>query len=375
MTLNKTAALLGTCALFVAVVFQPLQAQAQQAPAASGLVVLESTQSFENTWSSLIAALDANPNIRTIAQVDHGAAAASAGLSLANNRVVFFGNPALGTPVMQASRTAGIDLPQKMQVFEDGGRVFVAYNSPSYLATRHQTGDVATLGTIGGALNGLARAATNTQGDPVTPPQGSAANAGGLTTTTSGNDFETTWSELMAAIEGSPASVAFTVDHGANSDGALAPTRLVVFGNPAIGTPIMASSATAGIDLPLKMLVYEDGDGVTHVVSTTPAFVQSRHGVGDVPTIAGATNAIANFTAAATTAVNPPADAGSTEDEAGDEEAADDESADADEATEEDEVLGVSELAITGNDSAVAFLALAMIAVGGVFVVSTRRVR
>jgi len=260
------------------------------------MIVIESTQSFEQTWTSLTSALEANPNIRTIAQVDHAAAASGAGLSIQNNRVVFFGNPALGTPLMQSSRTAGIDLPQKIQVYEVGQQVYVAYNSIEYLSSRHGTGDVATLATIQGALAGLASTAANTQGQ-ANPVQAAPPGAGvGLVSTPSANDFETTWAKLTAAIDGSPAAVAFTVDHSQNSGGVLAPTRLVVFGNPAIGTPMMASNPTAGLDLPLKMLVYEDDAGVTHVVSTAPSFVQSRHSLGDVPTVGAATNAIANFT-------------------------------------------------------------------------------
>jgi uncharacterized protein (DUF302 family) len=342
----------------------PQSAQAQQAPGGPGIVVLESTQSFEETWSSLTAALDANAAIRTIAQVDHGAAAADAGLSLEPNRVIFFGNPALGTPVMQAGRTAGIDLPQKMQVFEEDGRVFVAYNAPSYIADRHGAGGAATLGTITNALAGLAQAATNTSGS-VTAPASTTAGAG-LVETASANDFETTWSTLIDTIDASPASVAFTVDHSANSGGVLPPTRLVVFGNPAIGTPMMASVASAGLDLPLKMLVYEDDAGVTHVVSTAPSFVQSRHGVGDVATVGAATGAIANFTAAATTAIpgaEPP-----VVDE-------DDGTAEAEEAGEEDEVLGVSELAITGSDATVALAGSLMILAGAVVLVGARRAR
>ncbi len=358
MSYKKPIILLGAAiALLVASTGPAPRVDAQQAPSASGLVVVESTQSFDETWAALIAALDANANIRTIAQVDHAAAAATIGSELDNNRVVFFGNPNLGTPIMQANRAAGIDLPQKMQVIEQDGRVFVTYNPPSYLAARHGAGGVATLATIDKALAGLARAATNTQG-PTPAPLAAAPGAGaGLGSTPSGNDFETTWSLLTAAIDASPASIAFTVDHGANSGGALPPTRLVVFGNPGIGTPIMADTASAGIDLPLKMLVFEDVDGVTHVVASTPAHVQSRHGVGSVPTIAGATNAIANFTAAATTAVVTDEPVVETENDD----------------TIDDEVLGATELALTGTDPVVASAGVALVVVGCALVVGSRR--
>lgn len=375
MILRTTASIVALISLLiVSLTFSPPTAEAQDAPRADGLVVLESTQSLEDTWSALLAALDANPNIRTIAQVDHGAAATSAELILNNNRVVFFGNPALGTPIMQANRTAGIDLPQKMQVFEDSdGRVFVTYNAPSYLAARHATGDVATLATINGALNSIARAATNTEGGAALPVRSGATSAGaGLVATTSGSNFETTWSQLITAIDASPASVAFTVDHGANSGGALPPTRLVVFGNPAIGTPMMSSSASAGVDLPLKILVYEDDSGVTHVVSTAPSFVQSRHSVGQVASVANATGAIANFTAAATAGTNapPPVTDDGNSDDAGATDASD---GDAGDDAGADEVLGTSQLAITGTEPLALATAILMISIGSAFLVSSRR--
>jgi uncharacterized protein (DUF302 family) len=180
----------------------------------------------------------------------------------------------------------------------------------------------------------------------------------GLITTTSGSDFETTWSQLITAIDGSPASVAFTVDHSANSGGTLPPTRLVVFGNPAIGTPMMASAGSAGVDLPLKMLVYEDDAGVTHVVSTAPSFVQSRHGVGQVATVATAAGAIANFTAAATAGTGAPAP-----------------TADDDADTGGDEVLGTTQLAITGTEPIAVAGGALLIGLGSVLVISARRRR
>ena len=249
-------------------------------PRARGLRVLESDRSFEDTWSTLVNALEANPNIRVIGQIDHAAAAAQVGLDLDPNRVVFFGNPALGSPVMAASRTAGLDLPQKMQVFESDGEVYVAYNPVKYLAARHQTGDVPTLDTIAGALANFAAIATDeddSDDDERIRGLRKIERKPGIQTTASADDIDTTWDRLLAAIEGSPASVAFTVDHAANSRGTLAPTRLVVLGNPNLGTPLMQSSPTAGVDLPLKILVWEDEDGITQISTTSVRFLKKRH--------------------------------------------------------------------------------------------------
>lgn len=245
-----------------------------------GEVRVASRYGFDETWARLVAALDANPAIRIVATVDHAAAAATAGLDLDPNRVVVFGNPNLGTPLMQANQTAGIDLPQKIHVTERRGRVTVSYNSPSYLVARHALGDVATVDTIAGALASFAEAAAGRAPHPPRRGHGWLHRFDGLDTTVSHADFETTWSRLLAAIDASPATVAFTVDHGANAAANgldLRPTRLVVFGNPNLGTPLMQARPSAGIDLPLKILVWEDAAGTVRVTTNSVEFLAARH--------------------------------------------------------------------------------------------------
>ena len=80
----------------------------------------------------------------------------------------------------------------------------------------------------------------------------------GLTTLQSMYDFGTTLERLLAALEEKKVTIFSRVDHaaGAQSVGlALRPTTLVVFGNPAAGTPLMQAMQTTGIDSPLKVLV------------------------------------------------------------------------------------------------------------------------
>ena len=61
----------------------------------------------------------------------------------------------------------------------------------------------------------------------------------------------------------------------------LRPTALVILGNPAAGTPVMAAAQTTAIDLPLKILAFEDAQGRTWVAFNDPAFLQRRHGFSD----------------------------------------------------------------------------------------------
>ena len=79
-----------------------------------------------------------NPNLKIIAQLDHQANAASVGLELRPTRIVMFGNPNLGTPLMQNAQTTGLDLPQKIMVWQDDqNTVNISYNDPQYLQKRH----------------------------------------------------------------------------------------------------------------------------------------------------------------------------------------------------------------------------------------------
>jgi uncharacterized protein (DUF302 family) len=123
----------------------------------AGLVTVDSTQSFEATVDRITTAIENNDALTLVTIVDHAANAESVGLSLPPTTVLVFGNPNLGTPLMQASRSVAIDLPQKLLVWEENGSVYVSYNDPEYLAARHGIEDMdETLSTIAGALESLA---------------------------------------------------------------------------------------------------------------------------------------------------------------------------------------------------------------------------
>lgn len=73
----------------------------------------------------------AEKGIKTIARVDHAAAAQSVGMELRPTQVLFFGNPKLGTPLMQCNQEAGLDLPMRVLVWEaEDGSTWLGYHSP-----------------------------------------------------------------------------------------------------------------------------------------------------------------------------------------------------------------------------------------------------
>jgi len=127
----------------------------------NGIVIKNSALDFETTYEKLRGTLEANPNLKIVLELDHSKNAASKGLDLRPTRIIVFGNPLLGTPLMKNQPTLAIDLPQKIVVYQlENGNVEVAYNNPLYLKERHGIeGNDEVLTKIAGALNKITDAA------------------------------------------------------------------------------------------------------------------------------------------------------------------------------------------------------------------------
>ena len=103
----------------------------------AGLVQRRSGYSVEESVRRLEGLLESKA-IKLFASVDHSGEAERAGLAMRPTKLLIFGNPAAGTPVMQAEPSAALDLPLKILVWEDQeGAVWLSWNDPEYLAERH----------------------------------------------------------------------------------------------------------------------------------------------------------------------------------------------------------------------------------------------
>ena len=103
----------------------------------NGIVTIPSHQSVDQSVQKLEGILQAK-GIKLFALVDHSGEAQKAGMQMRPTKLLIFGNPKAGTPLMIASPSIAIDLPLKALVWEDGdGKVWISYNSPSYLQARH----------------------------------------------------------------------------------------------------------------------------------------------------------------------------------------------------------------------------------------------
>lgn len=124
------------------------------------MIVSPSKDGFEETLGSLISAIERR-GLTVFARIDHGAGAREAGLELGAEQVVVFGSPQSGTPLMQADRRIGIELPLRMLVWQDASGVFVAHRDPRELsATYDVAGQAAVLDRMAALLGELAAEAT-----------------------------------------------------------------------------------------------------------------------------------------------------------------------------------------------------------------------
>jgi uncharacterized protein (DUF302 family) len=107
------------------------------ATSGNGILRTASNHSVDETVTRLQSILQAK-GVKLFTIVDHSGEAASAGLKMPPTKLLIFGNPRAGTPVMLASPSAALDLPLKILVAEDaGGKVWIFYNAPGYLQARH----------------------------------------------------------------------------------------------------------------------------------------------------------------------------------------------------------------------------------------------
>ncbi len=104
----------------------------------SGLLTFKSEYSTTETLTRLKASL-AKKQFKVFSHIDHSAGAKSNNISLRDTQLVIFGNPKVGSKLMQCNQTIAIDLPQKALIWIDAdGSTWLAFNNPNYLFQRHQ---------------------------------------------------------------------------------------------------------------------------------------------------------------------------------------------------------------------------------------------
>jgi uncharacterized protein (DUF302 family) len=103
----------------------------------NGIIDIPSNTSVNETVEKLMGILQAN-GVTLFALIDHSGEAEKVGMKMRPTKLLIFGNPKAGTPVMIAAPSSAIDLPLKILIWEDAnGKVRITYNSPAYFQARH----------------------------------------------------------------------------------------------------------------------------------------------------------------------------------------------------------------------------------------------
>lgn len=113
---------------------------------------------------------------------------------------------------------------------------------------------------------------------------GGAQADDGLIKKLSPRSVQSTMDSLQNLVENKGLTVFARIDHAAGAAQVgedMLPTQLLIFGNPAIGTALMSSQRTVGIDLPIKVLIWEEPDGRVWIAYNDPAYLAERHGIKD----------------------------------------------------------------------------------------------
>lgn len=196
------------------------------------------------------------------AVVNHAAAAPSVGPVLPPTQVVFFGKNRQDASLLRRGQTVALDLPLRFLVYQDDrGAVQIETNDIGFLIDRHE------LRVFDGRLHRLNR---------LLDQFGDADN--GIRTIKSKRSLEDTTIALRLELERWGFGIPLTIDY---AERALRtrPTRIFLFGDPNVGTPLMQAERSIALDLPQKMLIYTDREGQTHLAYNDPFFLAQKHGL------------------------------------------------------------------------------------------------
>lgn len=130
------------------------------AMAADGLINVQSAFSVKETTDRIESIL-IEKGMTIFNQINHSDAARNVGAELRETQLIIFGNPKVGSPLMQCQQSVAIDLPQKAIVWEDNqSKVWISYNDPRYLKKRHHIiGCDEVITKVENALSGIIKAA------------------------------------------------------------------------------------------------------------------------------------------------------------------------------------------------------------------------
>lgn len=230
----------------------------------SALITEEVPGTVATAYARIKGNVEADAGLNVIAEVNHTTNAAGVGLDLRPTQLIIFGSPEVGTQLMQVDQRIGIDLPLKALVWEDEDNdTQVSFYNASTLTDRYDINGMDEL--VDNVNSKLATITTTNERDEELAVGGLEGDMTMVQSTMSATE---TYAKIKSAIEEKGLNIMAEINHAkaaSNVGMMLRPTQLIIFGNPEVGTQFMQKNQMMGVDLPMKMLVWEDADGMTWI--------------------------------------------------------------------------------------------------------------
>lgn len=237
------------------------------------------SKSVEETYNAIKSAIEANGNLKIIAELNHSKAAEDVAIKIPESRLIIFGNPKVGTQLMQQNQKIGMDLPMKILVYDNNGITKVIYSNASILFNRYEI----SLPEIEQKINELLNKITHSEVEETKLQDLKLKSIlSELQTKESTLSVDKASEKLEKLLKDKEFKLFAKVEHdkaAKKENLELRPTRLFVFGKPEVGSKLMEVNSTIGLDLPMKILIYQDENGKTQVSFFKGSFLAARHGI------------------------------------------------------------------------------------------------
>jgi uncharacterized protein (DUF302 family) len=237
------------------------------------------SKSVDEVYTIIKSAIEANGNLEISAEVNHSEAAKSIEMEIPQSHLIIFGNPKAGTQLMLQNQAVAIDLPMKMLIYDDNGTTKIIYNNASILMNRYEI----VLPELEEKMNGLLNKISASEIEETKLQDLKLESIlSDLQTKESSLSVDKASEKLEKLLKEKEFKLISKVEHDKAAKNAgleLRPTRLFIFGKPQVGSQLMKLTSTIGLDLPMKILVYQDENGKTQVSYFKGSFLANRHSI------------------------------------------------------------------------------------------------
>jgi uncharacterized protein (DUF302 family) len=253
-------------------------------PATVGLVELESDKEVGAVVDEMTSRLEDSDAVELITTANH-AEYVGGDEELPATQLLVFTNPKLETPFIEDSLRTGMELPQKVLVWNDDGTTRIAFNAPAYMAKRHGVERLDLF--LGRMESGLSEVIKNASGAsvgemPAREDIGIEKDQG-VVTRESNNGAGETADALVSYIEDTDElNLVADIDHQKRAKKAgseTLPARLVLFTHSELDGALLRGARSSGLDVPYAMFVSENKRGAILVAFNDPEYIAMRHGV------------------------------------------------------------------------------------------------